>query len=112
MAIQPYLNIETSEDLQAFEFESKGKQVLKKRVHLDLVEPTEQLYNVSLGTLCEDGTIDWETESRNGDIESVLQTVAYIGLLYSYFSPAATPPAPVNTRWASPKKSKMSINSS
>ena len=55
MAIKPYLNIETSPGFQIFEFDSTGKDHLKKRVRFDLIDEAEQIYNLALCTVLHDG---------------------------------------------------------
>lgn len=82
MSINPYLNLETSTDFQVFDFESLGHITLKKRAVFDLVDESEQLYNLALCTVQEDGTEDYETESKNGDMDTVLETVAHIAQIY------------------------------
>ena len=83
MSINPYLNLETSSNFQIFDFESVGKNSLKKRAIFDLIDESEQLYNLALCTVLKDGTQDFNSESKNGDMDTVLETVAYIGLIYS-----------------------------
>lgn len=83
MAINPYLNLETSSDFQVFDFESLGKTTLKKRAVFDLIDESEQLYNLALCTVLQDGKEDFNTESKNGDMETVLETVAHIAGIYS-----------------------------
>jgi hypothetical protein len=83
MAINPYLNLETSSNFQVFDFESSGKATLRKRAVFNLIDEDEQLYNLALCTVLEDGTQDYDTESKNGDMDTVLETVAYIAGLYS-----------------------------
>jgi len=83
MSINPYLNLETSTDFQVFDFESKGKTTLKKRAVFDLIEESEQMYNLSLCTVLENGQEDYDTETKNGDMDTVLETVAQIAFIYS-----------------------------
>ena len=83
MSINPYLNLETSSNFQVFDFESLGKVTLKKRAVFNLIDESEHLYNLALCTVLEDGTQDFNTESKNGDIDMVLETAAYIAGIYS-----------------------------
>jgi hypothetical protein len=83
MSINPYLNIETSTDYQVYEFDSLGKEMLRKRVLFDLVDADEQIYNLALCTILADGTQDCASASRNGDMDTVLETVAHIALIYT-----------------------------
>lgn len=82
MAINPYLNIETSSGFQVYEFESTGKENIKKRVRFDLIDEPEQLYNLALCTILPDGSEDCETASRNGDMDKVLETTVHIAVIY------------------------------
>ncbi|MCX2480646.1 hypothetical protein OQY15_16190 [Pedobacter sp. MC2016-15] len=83
MSINSYLNLETSSDFRVFDFESVGKTTLKKRALFDLIDEEEQLYNLALCTVAPDGTEDFDTESKNGDMDMVLETVAHIAKIYS-----------------------------
>jgi hypothetical protein len=83
MAINPYLNFETSSDFRVFDFESVGKTILKKRAVFDLVDEAVQLYNLALCTVLPDASEDYSTESKNGDMDTVLETVAIIAKVYS-----------------------------
>lgn len=83
MSIKPYLNIETSSDFQVYEFESTGKESIKKRVRFDLIDEAEHIYNLALCTIPPDGSEDCITASRNGDMDTVLETTAYIAIIYT-----------------------------
>jgi len=83
MSINPYLNIETSLDFQVYEFESRGKETIKKRVRFDLIDWPEHIYNLALCTILPDGSEDCETASRNGDMDMVLETTVHIALIYT-----------------------------
>ena len=82
MAINPILNIQTSPDYHVFEFESDGRQRLRKRVQFDLIYSDEHIYNLSLCTVLPDGNLDCTSDTKNGDMDSVLETTAHIGILY------------------------------
>jgi len=108
MAINPYLNLETSSDFQVFDFESVGKTTLKKRAVFDLTDEKDQLYNLALCTVLPDGSEDYSTESKNGDMDTVLETVAIIAKIYSdkfhdrkIFFRGSKLPAPENIKWVS-----------
>jgi hypothetical protein len=87
MSINPYSNISASTDFQVFDFVSSGKAVIKKRVEFQLIDETEQLYNLVLCTVLENNQIDCETASRNSDMTRVLETVAIISLSYTDYYP-------------------------
>lgn len=87
MSINPYSNIAASTDFQVYDFISSGKAIIKKRVEFQLIDEFEQLYNLVLCTVLENGHIDCETASRNGDMARVLQTVAIISLRYTDYYP-------------------------
>ncbi len=82
MAINPILNIEVSPDYQIFDFESDGRTRLRKRILFNLISADEEIYNLALCTVLQDGTLDCESETKDGDMDSVLETTAYIGVLY------------------------------
>ena len=83
MSLNPYLNIETSPDFQVYEFNSVGKEIIKKRVRFDLIDELEQIYNLALCTILPDESEDYRTASRNGDMDMVLKTTAHIALIYT-----------------------------
>jgi hypothetical protein len=83
MSINPYLNVEASSDFQIYEFDSIGKEKLRKRVRFDLIQEREQIYNLALCTVLADGSEDCETASRNGDMDIVLETAANVAIVYT-----------------------------
>ncbi len=87
MALNPYPNIINSTDFAIFDFVSSGKKTLKKRVRFELIDDMEQVYNLALCTLLDDGTEDCETASRNGDMVRILETVGVIALMYTEHYP-------------------------
>jgi hypothetical protein len=82
MAINPILNIQTSPDYHVFEFDSDGRQRLRKRVQFDLIDASEHIYNLSLCTVLPDGNLDCKSDTKDGDMDRVLETTAHIGILY------------------------------
>jgi hypothetical protein len=50
---------------------------------MELINRQEKLYNLALCTIDENGMEDCETASKNGDIDLVLQTVAYIAIAFT-----------------------------
>ena len=83
MSINPYQNIDTAPDYQVYEFDSIGKVTLRKRAKFELLDEDDQLYNLALCTVLEDGTEDCSSASKNGDMDMVLETAAQIALIYS-----------------------------
>ena len=83
MAINPYNNITVSTDFEVFDFISSGKRIIKKRVRFELIDEPEQIYNLALCTVLDDGRDDCENASRNGDMMRVLETVAVIALMFT-----------------------------
>jgi hypothetical protein len=83
VAINPYLNIRASSTFDAFVFQSEGKSSLKKLVRFELLDSREHIYNLVLCTILADGTEDCESAVKNGDIYSVLDTVAHISLVFT-----------------------------
>lgn len=83
MSINPYQNIETASDYQVYEFDSVGKVTLRKRAKFEIIDEDDQLYNLALCTVLADGTEDCSSASKNGDMDTVLETAAQIALIYS-----------------------------
>jgi len=74
--------METSSDFQVYEFDSIGKENIRKRVRFNLVDEPEHIYNLALCTVLPDGNEDCQTASRNGDMDRVLETTVHIALIY------------------------------
>lgn len=55
---------------------------LQKRIQFDLIDADEQIYNLALCTVLLNGDLDCESETKNGDMDSVLETTAHVGILY------------------------------
>ena len=87
MSNKPYPDIESSSDFQVYEFESKGKENIKKRVRFDLIDEPEQIYNLALCTVLTGGGEDCESASRNGDMDRVLETTVCIAVIYTNHFP-------------------------
>lgn len=50
---------------------------------MEEINPEEKLYNLALCTVKEDGSEDYESASKNGDMATVLQTIAYIAIFFT-----------------------------
>ena len=87
MATNRYLNIQTTSNYEEFMFQSSGKSPLKKLVRFEELDKTERIYNLVLCTILGDGTEDCESAAKNGDIDSVLDTVAHIALIFTDHHP-------------------------
>lgn len=83
MSVNPYLNIKASSNFQIYEFESVGKVSLRKRAIFDLIDEVEKIYNLALCTVLDNGKLDCDSPSKNGDMDIVLETVAHIAILYN-----------------------------
>ena len=72
---QPFYEFAIQDNAQIFDFESIGKQIIKKKI---LYQNTSRksFYNLALVDVLEDGSFDDMVESRNGDMEKILATVA------------------------------------
>jgi hypothetical protein len=82
MATNPFQNIQASPNFDLFKFESEGRTRLRKHIQFDLIDENENIYNLALCTVFPDGTLDCETETKNDDMDRVLETAAHIGMMY------------------------------
>lgn len=88
MNYDKYENISTSTDRHEFKFVSTGiKGNLKKLVQYTPFDNNEDIYNLALGTILDDGSIDYETLSKNGDRNKILATIASTAYIFSEFYP-------------------------
>jgi hypothetical protein len=63
-----YLNINTSPNHQIFTFISEGRHgELEKIVRFDKLTNTDNSYNIALGTMLNNGHIDYTGTTNNGD---------------------------------------------
>ena len=58
-----------------FEFPSIGRKHLLKQVRFSKMKHSPNLYNLSLGTVLENGEVDFLDSSNNGDVTKVFITV-------------------------------------
>jgi len=58
-----------------FEFMSKGKKLLLKQVRFSKLKFSPKTYNLSLGTVSEDGSVNFLDNSNNGDVVKIFMTV-------------------------------------
>ena len=73
---KPYW-FKVNSDGDVYEFDSEGPQgTIHKVVRFEETAPG--VYNAALGDVKEDGIIDFETSSNNGDYFTVIDTVAEI----------------------------------
>lgn len=79
----PAYNFSASSDSTVFEFISKGRLNVKKRVRMEEIDPVENIYNLALCTISEDGSEDCNTASRNGDMLPIFYTIAYIAIYFT-----------------------------
>jgi len=62
-------------DEYVFEFRSIGRKKLLKQVEFTLINSNQNIYNLSLGTVLENGEVDYEDSSNNGNIVTVFATI-------------------------------------
>ncbi len=72
---QPFYEFTIQDNAQTFNFESIGKNIIKKKI-LHQNTSRKPFYNLALVDVLEDGSFDVIIESRNGDMERILATVA------------------------------------
>lgn len=84
MNYDKYSDISISSDSLDYKFISIGKNGdLSKLVKFNPVSGNDQIYNLALGTIKEDGKIDFITPSRNGDRDKILATIGAIAFIFS-----------------------------
>jgi len=72
-----YIDIRKSADFKTFAFVSEGRHgKLVKLVKFDELKARKNTFNLSLGTVLSDGTVDYSTTTNNGDRNKILTTVA------------------------------------
>jgi hypothetical protein len=72
---QPFYELTILDNAQTFDFESVGLKIIPKKI---LYQNTSRkpYYNLALVDVLEDGTFDDKVESKNGDMEKIMATVA------------------------------------
>lgn len=103
MNYERYNNISISPDALDYKFVSSGKKGdLEKLIKFNPIPGNTQIYNLALGTIEEDGHIDFLTLSRNGDRDKILATIAAAAYSFSEAYPEKmiffTGDNPVKTR--------------
>ena len=84
MNYDKYENISTSTDRHEFKFVSNGtKGNLEKLVQYTPFDNDKDTYNLALGTILEDGSVDYKTLSKNGDRNKILATIASTAYIFS-----------------------------
>jgi hypothetical protein len=84
MNYEKYENISTSTDTHEFKFTSTGtKGNLEKLVQYSPFEKHKGIYNLALGTINEDGTVDYKSASKNGDRDKILATITSTAYVFS-----------------------------
>ncbi len=79
-----YKKIRIESDYTVFKFVSEGRYGnLTKIVSFDEIEERENVFNLALGTVLSDGTIDFVKTTNNGDRNKILVTVVgIVGNIY------------------------------
>ncbi|WP_158796671.1 hypothetical protein [Pedobacter sp. L105] len=76
MNYDKYADISISPDRLDYLFLSNGtKGNLNKLIHFHPFSNNDQIYNLSLGTIKENGNVDFITLSKNGDRNKILGTI-------------------------------------
>jgi ABC-type amino acid transport system permease subunit len=74
-----YIKIENTSDYKIFTFISQGRHgELLKIVRFDELITRENTYNLALGTVLQNGKVDFTSTTNNGDRNKILATVAGI----------------------------------
>lgn len=84
MNFDKYNDISVSTDFLDFAFVSTGvKGDFNKLVKFSEFPNSNEVYNLALGTVLYDSTIDFITPSRNGDRDKILATIGTIAYIFS-----------------------------
>ena len=78
---KPFYEFELTEEALRFEFESVGRQIIKKVVVYEATT-IPNIYNLAMGDLTPEGYVDDEVVSNNGDRNQILATIAQTLLLF------------------------------
>jgi hypothetical protein len=72
---QPFYELTILDNAHTFNFESVGLKTIPKKI---LYQKTNRnpFYNLALIDVLDDGTFDDKIESKNGDMEKIMATVA------------------------------------
>jgi hypothetical protein len=83
-----YKQIISSSDYQIFSFISEGRYgKLTKVVRFDKLLNYDNTYNLALGTVLNNGEVDYQIITNNGDRNKLLATVAFIAVLFTENNP-------------------------
>lgn len=83
MKYELYSDLKFTEDFSVIEFLSFGKNgPIPKRITLEPTE-LENVYNLTLGNIDENGELDDRKVSDNGDRNKILATIFYIADIYT-----------------------------
>lgn len=81
----------SSSDYQIFSFVSEGRHGrLTKVVRFDKLLNYNNTYNLALGTVLDNGEIDYQTITNNGDRNKLLTTVAFVAVLFTTNNPGCS----------------------
>ena len=58
-----------------FEFTSVGTKPLLKRISFDEIEHGTGIYNLALGTVLENGSVNFRDSTNNGDVVKIFSTI-------------------------------------
>lgn len=84
MNYDKYDDISISTDSLDYKFVSTGvKGDQNKLIKFGPHPSNDRIYNLALGTIEEDGNIDFQTPSNNGDRDKILATIGAIAYIFS-----------------------------
>lgn len=85
----PYYNFDILEDAQRFNFDSVGTNGIIPKTIIYSKTSIQDYYNLALGDIQPDGTIDVFAKSNNNDLEKILATVIQSLLVFLAYYPKA-----------------------
>ena len=88
MNYEKYQNVSISPDALDYNFISKGtKGDLEKLIQFKPFNLEQNIYNLGLGTVDENGRVDFLTVTKNGDRDKILATIAASAYVFSQTYP-------------------------
>lgn len=85
----PFYNFEVLEDAYRFTFNSVGKNGIIPKIIIYSKTDLPDYYNLALGDIKPDGSLDVLSKSNNGDMEKILSTVIQTLLVFLAYHPKA-----------------------
>lgn len=85
----PFYNFEVLEDAYRFTFNSVGRNGVIPKIIIYSKTDLPDYYNLALGDVRTDGTLDVFSKSNNGDMEKILATVIQTLMVFLAYHPEA-----------------------